>query len=245
MMFAKNWSKAALITAVVLLAPLAQSEEAKEEVKKMESLEPEFKKSASYSLGARYGQAIKADFGEELDLDQLVEGFSHVLTGKELKVNPEKLQADLLQLQQIRTNRLEKERAVLQDKNKQAADDFLAKNKTADGVKTTESGLQYKVVKEGEGESPAKSDKVKVHYHGTFLNGDVFDSSIERGTPAEFPVGGVIEGWTEALQLMVPGDKWVLYVPPHLAYKERGTPGGPIGPNQALIFEVELLSVEG
>ena len=102
------------------------------------------------------------------------------------------------------------------------------------------------MLKSGEGDAkPTRSDKVTVHYHGTLIDGTVFDSSVERGTPATFPVGGVIPGWTEALQLMTPGDKWVLYIPSDLAYGERGTPGGPIGPNQALVFEVELLDING
>lgn len=241
MNFVKCGTKALFVMVVVLLAPLGLAEGDKN----VDSLEPEFKKAASYSLGARYAQAIQADFGDELDLDQLVEGFSHVLKGEKMSVTPEELQANLLQLQQIRTNRIQREQAIIGETNQESSVAFLEKNKSADGVKVTESGLQYKVIKSGEGDKPSKTDKVTVHYHGTLTDGTVFDSSIDRGTPATFPVGGVISGWTEALQLMVPGDKWVLYVPSDLAYGERGTPGGPIGPHQALIFEVELINING
>jgi FKBP-type peptidyl-prolyl cis-trans isomerase FklB len=106
---------------------------------------------------------------------------------------------------------------------------------------TTESGLQYKVIEPGSGESPAATDKVKVHYTGKLINGEVFDSSIQRGTPAEFFVNGVIPGWTEALQLMKPGAKWELFIPGDIAYGPRGNP--PIGPNETLLFEVELLEI--
>jgi FKBP-type peptidyl-prolyl cis-trans isomerase len=124
------------------------------------------------------------------------------------------------------------------------AEKFLMENKTKEGVKTLPSGLQYKVIKDGTGKTPKASDTVVTHYRGTLIDGTEFDSSYKRGEPAEFPVGGVIKGWTEALQLMKEGAKWILYVPPKLAYGERGTPGGPIGPNETLIFEIELIKVK-
>ncbi|MGV3532261.1 MAG: FKBP-type peptidyl-prolyl cis-trans isomerase [Chthoniobacteraceae bacterium] len=120
---------------------------------------------------------------------------------------------------------------------------YLKENGKKEGVKTLPSGLQYKVVKEGSGKSPKATDTVSVHYRGTLIDGTEFDSSIKRGEPAEFPVNRVIKGWTEALQLMKEGDKWMLYIPSHLAYGERGA-GGAIGPNETLIFEVELLKVK-
>ncbi len=124
------------------------------------------------------------------------------------------------------------------------AEKFLMDNKAKEGVKTLASGLQYKVLKEGTGKTPKASDTVVTHYRGTLLDGKEFDSSYKRNEPAEFPVGGVIKGWTEALQLMKEGDKWMLFIPPNLAYGARGTPGGPIGPNETLIFEIELLKVK-
>jgi FKBP-type peptidyl-prolyl cis-trans isomerase FklB len=123
------------------------------------------------------------------------------------------------------------------------AEKFLMENKAKEGVKTLESGLQYKVIKEGTGKTPKLTDTVSTHYRGTLLDGTEFDSSYKRNEPAEFPVSGVIKGWTEALQLMKEGAKWVLYVPPKLAYGERGA-GGIIGPNETLIFEIELLKVK-
>jgi FKBP-type peptidyl-prolyl cis-trans isomerase FklB len=126
-------------------------------------------------------------------------------------------------------------------RNKAEGDRFLAANAKKEGVKTTKSGLQYKVLKEGSGRSPQPTDVVRTHYHGTFLSGDVFDSSVERGEPAEFPVNGVIAGWTEALQMMKVGSKWQLFVPAPLAYGEPGFQSIP--PNTTLIFEVELLDI--
>lgn len=120
---------------------------------------------------------------------------------------------------------------------------FLAENGKKDGVKTLPSGLQYSVLKEGTGKQPAKSDTVVVHYKGTLIDGREFDSSYKRNEPAQFPVGGVIKGWTEALQLMKEGSKWMLYIPSHLAYGPRGA-GGLIGADETLIFEVELLQVK-
>ena len=119
---------------------------------------------------------------------------------------------------------------------------FLAENSKKDGVTTLPSGLQYEVLKEGEGDIPVSTDQVKCHYHGTLISGNVFDSSVERGEPAVFPVNGVIQGWVEALQLMSVGSKWKLFVPSELAYGQQGA-GGAIGPNTTLIFDVELLEI--
>lgn len=121
---------------------------------------------------------------------------------------------------------------------------FLKENATKEGVKTTASGLQYKITKEGEGKSPKPTDTVVVHYRGTLLDGKEFDSSHKRGEPAEFPLNRVIKGWTEGLQLLKEGGKATLYIPPALGYGARGTPGGPIGPDETLTFEVELLKVK-
>jgi len=126
--------------------------------------------------------------------------------------------------------------------NKAVGDKYLAENKTKAGVVTLPSGLQYSIMKEGTGEKPASTDKVKVHYHGTLIDGSVFDSSVERGQPAEFGVTQVIQGWVEALQLMPVGSKWKLFIPSNLAYGPQGPPS--IGPNQVLIFEVELLEID-
>ena len=127
--------------------------------------------------------------------------------------------------------------------NKKAGEEFLAENGKKDGVVTTESGLQYEVLKAGKGAKPTAADRVKVHYHGTLLDGTVFDSSVDRGEPTSFGVSQVIKGWTEALQLMPVGSKYKLYIPGNLAYGTRGS-GAKIGPNQLLVFEVELLAIE-
>ena len=123
----------------------------------------------------------------------------------------------------------------------EASKKWLSENKKNKGVVELPSSLQYKVITEGKGPMPSLADKVEVHYTGTLINGDVFDSSVQRGKPSTFPLRGVIKGWTEALQLMAVGSKWILYVPPHLGYGDRA--GGPGGPNSVLIFEIELLSI--
>lgn len=130
------------------------------------------------------------------------------------------------------------------EQNLKAGEEFLAANAKKEGVKKTASGLQYVVLKEGQGKKPGLSDKVAVHYHGTLINGKVFDSSVDRGEPITFGVTQVIKGWTEALQLMKEGSKYRVFIPSELAYGKRGTPGGPIGPNETLIFEIELLHVK-
>ena len=140
------------------------------------------------------------------------------------------------------TARMQDKAKVLGDKNKKEGEAFLAANKSKDGVKTLPSGLQYKVIKSGTGATPGPTDVVQAHYKGTLLDGTVFDSSYDRGKPETFPVNGVIPGWTEALQLMKVGDKWELFVPANLAYKETGA-GSDIGPNAVLLFDVELLDV--
>jgi len=139
-------------------------------------------------------------------------------------------------------SKMEAKAKVDGEKNVKEGEAFLAANAKKDGVKTTASGLQYKVIKAGTGATPKASDEVKVHYHGTLIDGTVFDSSVQRGEPISFPLNGVIAGWTEGLQLMKVGDKFQFAIPSALAYGEQGS--GPIGPNSTLIFEVELLGIE-
>jgi FKBP-type peptidyl-prolyl cis-trans isomerase len=142
---------------------------------------------------------------------------------------------------EIVSNYFQKEQGKIGQKNLEEGNAFLEKNKGNAGVKVTPSGLQYEVIKEGTGKMPNDSDMVKVHYHGTLIDGKVFDSSVDRGEPAEFPVNGVIPGWTEALKMMPVGSKWKIYLPASLAYGERAPQE--IGPNKVLIFEVELLEI--
>jgi FKBP-type peptidyl-prolyl cis-trans isomerase len=157
------------------------------------------------------------------------------------KLSDAQMQSILTNLQQELQDKRMKEQQASSTDNLEQANVFLAKNKSVEGVKSTESGLQYQVMKAGSGVSPKATDNVKVHYHGTLLDGTVFDSSVQRGEPAEFPLNRVIPGWTEGLQLMKKGAKYKFFIPPSLAYGAQGA--GAIGPNSLLIFEVELIDV--
>jgi FKBP-type peptidyl-prolyl cis-trans isomerase FklB len=155
---------------------------------------------------------------------------------------PKYTQEELMAAMQAFEGSMREKEAMRGKESKAAGDKFLAENGKREGVTTTASGLQYEVVKAGDGPKPVATDKVNVHYHGTLIDGKVFDSSVERGQPITFGVQEVIKGWTEALQLMPVGSKWKIYIPSQLAYGEQGA-GGDIGPNEALIFEVELLGI--
>jgi len=195
---------------------------------------------SSYALGADIGNTFKR---QELDVDAkaLAAGIADALAGK-ASLTEEEIRKILTEFEQSLSAKAEARGKVAGEKNQKEGEAFLAANAKKEGVKTTASGLQYKVLKAGTGKTPTAKDAVKVHYKGTLINGTVFDSSIERGQPAEFGVTQVIAGWTEALQLMKVGDKWQLYIPGKLAYGERGA-GEKIGPNSTLLFEVELLEV--
>lgn len=199
------------------------------------------KKRASYSIGMDIGSSFKKN---NLDIDPavLAAGIADSFSGKPILSEAEMREALQAFQQEMQAKSMAKQK-VDAEKNVKAGEAFLATNAKKEGVKTTASGLQYKVLKSGKGRTPKSSDTVRTHYHGTLIDGTVFDSSVERKEPAEFPVGGVIPGWTEALQMMKEGDKWQLVIPAKLAYGDRGTPGGPIGPNSTLVFEVELLSI--
>lgn len=197
--------------------------------------------SVSYAIGlstgANYKENLKTLPGDPANVDDLIAGFIQGIKGDSsaMKMTPQAAQA------YIQTYFME---ASARDakKTREEGEKFLAENKTKKDVITTESGLQYQVVTEGTGEKPTADDKVKVHYTGTLLNGTVFDSSVERGEPAEFGVGQVIKGWTEVLQLMPVGSKYIVWIPSELAYGERGA-GGDIKPNSTLKFEIELLEI--
>ena len=192
--------------------------------------------SLSYSLGVLVAQNLKQQGFEGVDAEVVAKGISDVL-------NNSKLAIDEAQANMVIKHYLQEQKAAKYKDNLEAGKQFLAKNAKKDGVTTLPSGLQYSIIKQGEGPVPTRSDKVKTHYHGTLIDGTVFDSSVERGEPISFPVTGVIAGWTEALQLMPVGSKWKLYIPYDLAYGERGA-GPTIGPYTTLIFEVELLDIE-
>ena len=196
----------------------------------------------SYTIGVNIGQDFKAQ-KMEVDAEILLMGLKDSLTGKELRLTDEEMVSEIQTFQQEMQNKMAAEMEGVAAKNQADGEAFLAENAKQEGVKVTESGLQYKVLEPGEGVSPGASDVATVHYRGTLIDGTQFDSSYDRGQPATFPVGGVIAGWTEALQLMKPGAKWQLTIPAELAYGERGA-GQDIGPNATLLFDVELISVE-
>ncbi len=194
----------------------------------------------SYSLGWQYGDAIKKQ-GVEINLDLYTAGMRDALTGKEALMSQEEVKAAISDLQLRVTTARQKEMREKAVKNLAEGKAFLEENKKKEGVKVLASGLQYKVLVQGTGKTPGAEDTVTVHYRGTLLDNREFDSSLKRGKPATFKVNGVIKGWTEALQLMKEGAKWQLFIPPELAYGERGNPR--IDPNSVLVFDVELISV--
>ncbi len=192
--------------------------------------------SLSYSLGILVGDNLSKQGFEKLDITSLADGLKAAITKSDMKID----QAAANQV--VQEYMQKKEESKFADAVADAAAFFVENGKKA-GITTLPSGLQYEVIQSGTGASPALTDKVTTHYHGTLLDGTVFDSSVDRGEPASFPVNGVIKGWTEALQLMKTGDKWRLYVPSDLAYGSRGA-GAKIPPFTPLIFEVELISID-
>ena len=200
------------------------------------------KEKASYSIGYDIGSTFKKQ-NIELNIDALMAGLKEGLAGKDGTLSKEEREKTLEAFQK---EMMEKQVAASKEaaaKNAAEGEKFLAENKKKEGVKTTPSGLQYKVLKEGSGPSPKETDTVVTNYKGTLLDGTEFDSSYKRNEPATFPVNRVIKGWTEALQLMKPGSKYQLFIPAALAYGDRGA-GRDIGPNATLIFDVELLSIK-
>lgn len=192
-------------------------------------------KKSSYAIGQQIGTNMKQQ-NIEIDPDVMAMAMNDAIKG-ENKMTKEETQQAMTKLQETAM----KKQTEMAEVNKKKGAEFLEKNKTAEGVKTTASGLQYIVMKEGDGKTPTKDDTVKAHYKGTLIDGTQFDSSYDRGQPAEFPVQGVIPGWSEALQLMKVGSKYKLFIPPELAYGASGRPGIPA--NSVLIFEVELLDI--
>jgi FKBP-type peptidyl-prolyl cis-trans isomerase FklB len=190
--------------------------------------------SVSYSLGVNIGENVNTQF-KDIKIENFLSGMKEVINGKEPKINND-------QALMIIQNYFAKKQSAMSEEKIDEGRTFLEENGKKEGVTTLESGLQYTVITEGTGPKPKLEDNVTTHYHGTLIDGTVFDSSVDRGEPASFPVGGVIKGWTEALQLMSVGSKWKLFVPYDLAYGERGA-GQQIGPYSTLIFEVELLSI--
>ena len=195
----------------------------------------------SYALGLNLSDQLKQQ-GWEIDLDVFVQGFRDGFAGESELLSSDDALKILIEMEEEQKAQQQAEYNKMAEKNKKAGEAFLAENKKKEGVVTLDSGLQYKVITAGEGPKPKKTDAVLCHYRGTLLDGTQFDSSYDRGTPAQFGVNQLIPGWTEALQLMSTGSKWELYIPPYLAYGARQA--GQIGPNSTLIFELELLEIK-
>lgn len=209
-------------------------------VEPLKTLETQDQK-VSYSFGLVFGKRMANDL-PELNVDVFVQGLKDSFQGQAALLTDEQVAKILEDFQRdLQQKQIEKVQQTGAE-NKKAGAEFLAENKNKEGVVTLESGLQYKIITEGKGQQPGPSDVVKVHYTGTLISGEVFDSSVERGEPVTFPVNGVIAGWTEALQLMPKGSKWQLYIPSDLAYGTNGNRS--IGPNETLLFEVELIDIE-
>jgi FKBP-type peptidyl-prolyl cis-trans isomerase FklB len=201
------------------------------------------KKKESYALGMNVAHRLK-DTPVDLDNDALVQGFKDELSGAKTQLTDAEAGVELQKLAAEAQANAQKKQQEAAEANMKEGEAFLAANKTKEGVVTLPSGLQYKIETQGTGPKPTADDTVVCNYRGTFINGTEFDSSYKRGQPATFKVGGVIKGWTEALQLMPVGSKWELFIPSDLAYGPRGA-GGVIGPDATLVFEVELLSIKG
>jgi FKBP-type peptidyl-prolyl cis-trans isomerase FklB len=190
----------------------------------------------SYAIGLEFGSMLKTQGLDSVRTAALVKALQDALNNGTPLITKEQGNMSVTEyLQQLKAEKMQK--------NKVAGEQFLAENKTKPGIVTLPSGLQYQIITEGTGPKPTINSKVKTHYHGTLIDGTVFDSSVERGQPISFPVSGVIKGWTEALQLMPVGSKWKLFIPSDLAYGERQA-GPKIGPGSALVFDVELIAIE-
>ncbi|MBS4001639.1 MAG: FKBP-type peptidyl-prolyl cis-trans isomerase [Desulfobulbaceae bacterium] len=233
------------ISLFLLVSCGAEAQNKKEQTKPIELKNAQ--DSISYIIGTQWGGSLAMD-SVKVNIDALKQGIVDALSGNQIEMDQAKVDAMMQALvAEINVRRQQGEAIKQEETNKMAGvnlqkgKEFLEQNKTKPGVKVTASGLQYKEITPGTGKAPKATSKVKVHYKGTFINGEEFDSSYKRGEPIEFPLSGVIKGWTEGLQLMKVGGKMQFYIPSELAYGENAHPS--IGPNQVLIFDVELLDV--
>lgn len=200
------------------------------------------KEKISYSIGENIGKNMKTQ-GIDLDQGLLTQGIKDGLNNSKTAMSDKDMEAAMTSFQQEMMGKMQAKQKVVGEKNVKEGEAFLAANKKKEGVVTLSSGLQYKILKSGDGPKPTKDQTVKCHYRGTLIDGTEFDSSYKRGEPTEFPIGQVIKGWTEALQLMPVGSKWQLFIPSDLAYGPEGR-GQTIGPNATLIFDIELISIK-
>jgi FKBP-type peptidyl-prolyl cis-trans isomerase FklB len=200
------------------------------------------KEKISYSIGVNIGKNMKTQ-GIDLDQGLLTQGIKDGLNSSKTAMSDKDMEASMTAFQQEIMGKMQAKQKVDGEKNAKEGEAFLAANKKKEGVVTLSSGLQYKILKSGDGPKPTKDQTVKCHYRGTLIDGTEFDSSYKRGEPTEFPVGQVVKGWIEALQLMPVGSKWQLFIPSDLAYGPNGA-GQMIGPNATLIFDIELVSIK-
>ncbi len=200
------------------------------------------REKVSYCIGLETGKNLKQQFSD-MDVELLNAGFQDALTGSQPKLKQDEIKSILIALRQQIEGQQKEYVAKLAEHNKKAGEAFLAENKTKEGVTVLPSGLQYRVIQAGTGPSPKALDVVTANYQGSFIDGKVFDSTYDD-KPQSFPVGRVIPGWSEVLQLMKVGDKWQVFIPSYLAYGEMGF-GNAIGPNMTLVFEMELVSIDG
>lgn len=231
----------AITAAVVVMAGCSAGTQQAKDKKAGLSLDNESSKF-SYAIGLDVGRSLKT-IGTKLDLAAFDAAVESVIKGEKPKLSPKEIAAVKQSVFKVQRDKLLTKQKALGEKNKAAGEKFLAENARKEGVKTTASGLQYKVIKAGDGAKPKATDKVKVNYEGRLIDGTVFDSSYKRGQPVTFPLNQVIKGWTEGVQLMPVGSKYRLFIPSTLAYGARGA-GSRVGPNSTLIFDVELLSIE-
>ena len=238
-----QWITTLVITLAAPALQAQEKEQPKEPAKSEQNAAPKtLKEKVSYGIGLSIGKNLKRQ-AVDVEVSRLIQGLKDALSdSKPLLTDSEVREAMEAFEKEMQAKLAEREKEVAAD-NKKQGETFLTGNKKKEGVKTTASGLQYKVIKEGKGKMPKPADTVTVHYRGTLIDGTEFDSSYGRGEPASFQVSGVIRGWTEALQLMAVGSKWQLFIPASLAYGERGA-GQEIGPNSVLIFDVELIAIK-
>jgi len=233
-----------VLTAVVcgfILITGGQVWAADEAAQKTQTPQMSAKEKLSYTLGVNTGKNIQQQ-SIDIDPDQFAKGMKDALSGAKPALSDEEMLQAIMALQKDMQEKQLAKMQALAEENKKKGEAFLAENKKKEGVKILPSGLQYKIIKNGKGKSPKITDTVTANYKGTLIDGTEFDSSYKRGQPAKFPLKGVIPGWIEALKLMKVGSHWQIFIPPSLAYGEQG-PGGPIGPNETLIFEIELLKI--